>query len=236
MSRFDQIDQATLERLSETASETAARSYSFLKIIVQAPGRVPDWKVVNKAVNAVVTDAEAIPRTDEAAMSYARFAPGIKQPVERTPWVLALGNKKLPRPNSFTDQSKWDKWPDGRPKDPWVFQTRIPLEIKTGELADRVVLFNGDTAINRLLIADLLTLFAEKPRRPLVLLTHETHDGEYTPAFKVNRLTEDDTVTPGLNHLKSSVDVTLAAEEPEDPKPGPVNGWRSDVDDEIPFR
>src|SRR5262245_16557587 len=104
--RFDSIDQKTLDQLSETAAETAVKSYQFLKLLIARVGVAPDWKVGD----AIVTEAEAIVRTDEAAMSWARFSPGIRQPVEETPWLLALFNKKPPRPNSFTDKTKWDTW------------------------------------------------------------------------------------------------------------------------------
>ena len=72
---------------------------------------------------------------------------------------------------------------------------------RLGQLAGRIVLFNGDNAASRDLISEIQVYFAKTGKRPLVLLTHEKNGSEVIPAFKVIRLTEDNTATPGLNHL-----------------------------------
>ena len=230
------IDQATLDLLAKTAAEDAAKSFPFLKFTRETGGA--DWK----AGDTFVTDAEAIVRADEAARGYMRFAVGTKAPVEETPWVLAMGNERPKRPASFTDESKWDTWAGGRPKDPWVYRTRVPLQIMTGPMAGRIVLFNGDNAASRDLISEIQVYFAKTGKRPLVLLTHEKIGNEVVPAFKVIRLTEDDTATPGLNHLardpNAEPDEKLAAnpaEKPEAHMPPPQVNGGGDLNDEIPF-
>ena len=195
----------------------------------------PEWK----AADTFTTDAEAVLRVDEAARSHMRFAPGAKGPVEETPWLLAMGNERPKRPNTFTDESKWDFWTGGRPKDPWVYRTRMPVEIKTGPLAGRVVLFNGDNVASRDLIAEMQVYFAKAGKRPLVLLTHEKIGAEVVPAFKIIRLTEDTAATPGLNHLAHDPNggEKLAAKPAgkSDVHMAPANGGDEDLDDEIPF-
>ena len=121
-----EIDQATLDLLAKTAAEDATKSYSFLNSPRESGA--PEWK----AADTFTTDAEAVVRTDEAARGFMRFAAGVKAPVEETPWLLAIGNERPKRPNSFADESKWDLWTGGRPKDPWAYRTRVPVEIKTG--------------------------------------------------------------------------------------------------------
>jgi hypothetical protein len=232
-----EIDQTTLDLLAKTAGEDATKSFPFLKYTRERG--TPEWKTGD----TFTTDAEAVFRTDEAARSFMRFAKGTKPPVEETPWLLALGNERPKRPASFTDQSKWDLWPDGRRKDPWVYRTRVPLQIMTGPAKGRVVLFNGDNAISRDLISELQVYFAKTGKRPLVLLTHEKIDGEVIPSFKVVRLTDDTTATPGLNHRKSNPVVNENPDEKtDDPKTVPVNGggaatrrFGDDLNDEIPF-
>jgi len=165
-----------------------------------------------------------------------------KAPVEDAPWVLAMGNERPKRPASFTHESEWDVWPGGRPKDPWVYRTRIPLEITTGPMAGRIVLFNSDNAASRDLISEIQVYFAKTGKRPLVSLTHEKNGNEVIPAFKVIRLTEDEAATPGLNHLprdpNAEPDEKLAAnpaEKPEAHMPTPQVNGGGDLNDEIPF-
>jgi hypothetical protein len=220
------IDQATLDLLAKTAAEDAAKSFPFLKFTHETGDA--DWKVGDTSI----TGAEAIVRTDEAARGYMRFAVGTKAPVEERPWVLAMGNERPKRPASFTDESKWDTWAGGRPKDPWVYRTRVPLQITTGPTAGRIVLFNGDNAASRDLISEIQVYFAKTGKRPLVLLTHEKIGNEVVPAFKVIRLTEDATATPGLNHTPGENET----QKPEaHTPPTQVNGGSGDLNDEIPF-
>ena len=224
-----EIDQATLDLLAKTAAEDAAKSFPFLRFTRETGA--PEWKVGD----TFTTDAEVIPRTDEAARSYMRFAPGVKAPVEETAWVVAMGNERPKRPNSFTDESEWDTWTGGRRKDPWVYRTRMPVQIKTGPLAGRIALFNGDNAASRDVVAEMQIAFAKTGKRPLVLLTHEMIGNEAVPAFKIIRLTEDDAATPGLNHLAHDPN---ASEKPAAKPAGksdvhrpPGNGGGDDLDE-----
>ena len=93
---------------------------------------------------------------------------------------------------------------------------------RLGQLAGRIVLFNGDNAASRDLISEIQVYFAKTGKRPLVLLTHEKNGDEVIPAFKVIRLTEDDAATPGLNHLarpNPSRTRSWSRTPPRSPKP-----------------
>jgi hypothetical protein len=219
-SRFDDIDQGTLDQYGEVAADAATRSFQFLRFT----GSPPEW-IIGKTT--IITGEEAIALADESAMGWVRFKNN--KPVEEH-WVQQLGNKKPSRPDSFHDQAKWETWNDGRPKDPWTFKTRLALKITTGELAGKVVLFNGENEGSRTAVGDVQTAFKEKRRRPLVKLTSMKRDGENVtdPVFRIVSFTEDDSVVPGLTLARDSVVA-------DDPRPSVNGGGSSSMDDDIPF-
>ena len=220
--RFDAIDQATLDRYDEIARDAAARSFPFLKLVAPSPGSPLDWRVGDISVTA----EEAIALADEAVMGWVRFANG--KPVEDL-WVRQLGAKKPARPNSSRDEAQWERWGSGRPKDPWNFQTKLPLRIMTGALAGKVVILGGDRESHRAAISDVQILFAAKRRRPLVRFTSEKRDGEnvFDPILQIVSYTEDDCPVRGLNLVRG--EIVPAASPPA------AAIRRNDMDDDIPF-
>ena len=229
--RFDDIDQETLDQFGEVAADAATRSFQFLKLVVPSPGRPLDWRLGD----IIVTDEEAIAIADESVMGWIRFKG--KEMVEEH-WVKQLGNKKPSRPNSFTDKTKWELWPGtDRPKDPWAFQTKLALKIMTGDMAGKVVLFNGDREGNRVAIGDVQSVFIEKRRRPLVKLTSVKRDyaDVFDPILQIIGFSEDDSIIRGLNLAKDDAAIVAAPSKPPTNGAAGAAGVNTDVDDDIPF-
>ena len=233
--RFDDIDQTTMDMFGETAADAATRSFQYVKLVAPKEGDPPDLRLSD----IIVTDEQAIALADKSSMGWVRYGRDNK-PVEEH-FIPTLGNKKPKRPNSFRDDSKWDKWPNGKSKDPWNFQAKMPLTITTGELAGKTVIFNGKNEGTLAAIGDVQSAFAEKRRRPLVKLTVVKRDYEnvYDPVLQILSFTDDDSTVRGLNLAK---DEGVVAVEEQEPLPTPLTngasaaGVNADMGgDDIPF-
>jgi hypothetical protein len=201
--RFDQIDRQTLDQLGDLADDVTARGFPFLKLVLAR--EVQDWKdgqTVETMTEwhlkgTVVSHEEAEALVEEFSMGWTRFD---KHGVEEANWRRMLGEKtRPPRPDSFTDKTKWETWKD-RKRDPWQFRIKGAFRITTGPLAGTVATFTGDTEGGRMSLRDLLIAFKKHARRFLVTFSAKVRDSEdgVDPIFVIVGVSETDDRIPGL--------------------------------------
>jgi hypothetical protein len=222
--RFDSVDEKVWDLFEETAADAATRSFQFVTPIAPGPDRPLDWRIGDLILD---DNQEVLALPDLSVMGWLRYE---RKKVVEEHWVSQLGNAKPRRPASLTDTAQWETWPDGRPRDPWLFQHRLPLRLVGGPLSDRVVLFNGVNEGSRTAIGAVQVAFAEKRRRPLVRLTSTKRDGGsgFDPVLQIIGWSEDDSPVPGLNLARNSEAATP-------PPPQANGGGHRDMDDDIPF-
>jgi hypothetical protein len=91
-SRFDEIDQQTMNQLGDVANDAQIRTHQFLMY------KAPNFKIGDK----IVTDEKWIAVTDEAAMGWCRFKtqPDGKSKVVEEHNISAFGNPKRIAPTA----------------------------------------------------------------------------------------------------------------------------------------
>jgi hypothetical protein len=211
MSVFDELDAKTVDRIKRHAQEAQAASLPFLNY----EGGV--WKIGGDQV----TDSEWVVATDMCAVGWTLFLNN--QPAGEF-FVSALGSERPPRPNTHTDKSLWKRHEKGWLSDPWSLQYLLPLRNESG---GRIALFKAGKSAAKAAVGKLLDDFAEKRRRPVVVLTSTTarrngHD-EIDPVFEIVDYVDDDAPWTGVVVEKNEVSVA----ESKPPK--------DDMDDDIKF-
>lgn len=248
--RFDDIDQAELEGMSDIGADAMTKNYPFIKFkpLTTKEGNVvthhPQWLIGTDNV----ADRIMIALVDEAAQGFARFkdegAKGDTVLEQYMKSVLVPRKERQLRPNSYTDRTLWKPWdkdnkdPDRR-KDPW--QQQISIAFKDPDTG-KVCVFHATSAGARFTVGSVLLGFKETRRRPLVQLSAEKRDGsnELDPVLIITGYSEDDTPTPGLNLARNKeVDADLV-DMPAAPQAPPLNGSGGgspyrDMDDDVPF-
>jgi len=211
MSVFDEFDAKTIDRLKRHAQEAQVIALPFLNY----EGGV--WKIGGDQVN----DSEWIAGTDMCAVGWTLFQ---DNRMAGELFVSALASDRPPRPSTHTDKSLWKISSGGWRSDPWRPHYSLPLR---NEATGQMVLFKSSASIAKAAIGKLLQDFAEKRRRPVVVLTSTVvrrngHD-ENDPIFEIIDYSDDDASWPGVVVEKNDVPVA----EPKVRK--------NDMDDDIPF-
>ena len=215
-------DQATLDLLGEVAGRFAERTYPSAYYVIK--------EALFKTKESILTDDEGIALLDMSRMGYQRWSSG--KVVERANWVPILKHREPLRPDSFNDEARWDTWENGGKKDPWQFTLEVPIVLKSGRIAGRVVMFTANTRTSsEAAVGDLFLIArAEKqgwrPRIKFAVI-------EGQPVLQVVEFTDDASDIPGLAPATGNAG----------PKPAPhangsanrqAGGGRA-IDDEIPF-
>ncbi|MGY4287739.1 hypothetical protein ACVWXO_006959 [Bradyrhizobium sp. LM2.7] len=212
MSVFDELDGKTINRIKRHAQDAQAASLPFLNY----EGGV--WKIGAEQV----TDSEWVVATDMCAVGWTLFQ---DNQVAGELYVSALGHEKPPRPNTHTDKSLWKVNSGGWRSDPWSLQYSLPLR---NEISGQIVLFKSGKSAAKAAVGTLLEDFAEKRRRPRVVLTSITvrRNGrdELDPVLEITDHVDDDQPWRGVVVEKNEIGVA---------EPKPIKN--SDMDDDIPF-
>ena len=195
--RFDNLDEGMLDISKQTAAEIKARMPLFAKFSYNGNAGKWGWRVGDTDI----TDEKALLLPDYADWGWLRLAHNV--PVEEANFIPWFGNQPPAKPASHRDRTKWETWGKDdkkRPKDPWIPSRRLPMKIMSGELTGRTVIFSTDGDPARILIGEMLALFTEEKRRPLVQLTSIKQDtgDKMDPFFRVIELSENDDIIPGL--------------------------------------
>lgn len=211
MSVFDELDSKSIDRLKRHAQEAQAAPLPFLKY----EGGV--W-----TIGAVqVTDSQWVAATDMCAVGWTLFIDN--QPAGEV-FVSALGSERPPRPKTHTDKSLWKVSAGGWRSDPWRPQYALPLR---NEINGQIALFKAGTSVAKTAVGKLLEDFAEKRRRPVVVLTSTTvrrnDRDELDPVLEITDHVDDDAPWKGVVVEKNDIAVA-------EPKPA-----KNDMDDDLPF-
>ncbi|MCK1638966.1 hypothetical protein IVA95_15490 [Bradyrhizobium sp. 157] len=173
MTAFDELDTKTIDRLKRHAQEAQATPLPFLNY----EGSV--WRIGGEQV----TDSEWVVATDMCAVGWTLFH---DNQIAGELYVSALGNEKPPRPKTHTDKSLWKVSAGGWRSDPWSLQYSLPLR---NEISGQIVLFKASKSAAKAAVGKLLEDFADKRRRPRVVLTSTTvrRNGrdEIDPVFEI---------------------------------------------------
>jgi hypothetical protein len=138
----------------------------------------------------VAADREFIAHVDQLAHGFIKFGGG--KVIEQRIGLVADASFVPPERAALgdTDESKWEIGPDGKPRDPCVFQYLLPLEDgDTGELFTFVTnSHGGNGAIGKLTAVYVNNMHRGQPRVQLVngWYKHKTFGRVETPEFKVS--------------------------------------------------
>jgi hypothetical protein len=136
--------------------------------------------------NNVPLGTEYIAHVTKWARGWTKFVDGV--PSDQRLGLVVDGFKIPDRAElGDLDVSEWDVGPDGRPRDPWVRQSYLPLENrKTGE----IITFVSGSKGGATAIADLAALTARNNGEPIVRLSsgayrHKVYGRIAVPEFTV---------------------------------------------------
>lgn len=156
MSKFDQMSKEEQERLLHYARRAKVKSLPWVAY------KDGTFKLNGKSI----LHSQWIALVDQATMGWYRYTADNKKLLEKH--TVNIFNTDLPpRPNTFTDRSKWAKNDYGTLKDPWGIGWELPLQQpETGELA----VFNSNAEWAKQAIGDVIEYFAQSRRRPIIQL------------------------------------------------------------------
>jgi hypothetical protein len=131
-----------------------------------------------KGANATGSKLLAIP--DWAIVQRTLFIKGMGVECHGYRWAELEGQP--PRPDTFTDRTRWkDYSKNGKESDPW---NNISIILPLTDSSGGIISFQGDRAETRIAIGRLLKAFDGR-RRPIVELTHEKNPDSLIEGAKI---------------------------------------------------